>query len=117
MFSKFIPAATLLCAAILTAATPTRRTDHAIVAPSEDSVIAPGQTFDFNYRSMGDYGISSYNITVWLFTSPPTSFAASENFATGHFFGRYAYSTYPSKHFCEDFTLMLGNNSDLFLNK
>lgn len=61
-----------------------------IVAPANGSIIAPGASFNFQYISRADYGISSYNYAVWLFTSLPTSIAPSDNFATGYFFGRFS---------------------------
>ena len=67
--------------------------------PANGTVIMPGQTFDFLYNPRGDYCLSSYNITVWLLTSPPSSVLAGT--ATGHYFGRYAYSSYPSSYFPE----------------
>jgi hypothetical protein len=99
MFSSMISAATLLCTAALAVAAPARRTDHGIVSPTSGSVIAPGETFDFEYNTMGDYGISSYNVTVWLVTDAPTSFAPSVNFANGHFFGRFSFPNYPGWKF------------------
>lgn len=33
-------------------------------------MIAPGSTFEFHYDCQADYGASSYNYTVWLFTFP-----------------------------------------------
>ncbi|KAF8158949.1 hypothetical protein K438DRAFT_1620151 [Mycena galopus ATCC 62051] len=76
---------------------PSRRqsTSGTIVAPADGTVIAPGEAFAFQYDSVADYGISSYNYTVWLLTSPPTAFAPSLNFAEGHYFGRFAEPNYP----------------------
>ncbi|KAJ6559089.1 hypothetical protein DFH09DRAFT_1161819 [Mycena vulgaris] len=79
----------LTCVASVFAATPV------IVQPAEGTHIAPGAAFDFNYGSIADYGTSSYNYTVWLLTSLPTSFAPSTNFAEGHYFGRFAEPNYP----------------------
>ncbi|PBK97586.1 hypothetical protein ARMGADRAFT_1162439 [Armillaria gallica] len=45
-----------------------------IVQPHNGTRIDPGQQFDFEYKSIAEYGISAYNFTVWLFTSRPTSF-------------------------------------------
>ncbi|KAF7365108.1 hypothetical protein MVEN_00382100 [Mycena venus] len=42
-----------------------------IVFPANDSVIAPNEHFKFHYQSIADSGVSSYNFTCWLFTSPP----------------------------------------------
>ncbi|KAJ6508654.1 hypothetical protein C8R45DRAFT_859791 [Mycena sanguinolenta] len=67
----------------------------AIVAPADGAHIAPGQTFDFDYQSIADYGASSYNYSVYLLTIPPQDFLASQNFAAGHYFGRFAEPNYP----------------------
>ncbi|KAJ7675726.1 hypothetical protein DFH06DRAFT_977309 [Mycena polygramma] len=69
--------------------------DPAIIQPEEGAHIAPGQKFNFSYQSIADYGCSSYNYSVYLFTSPPLEFAASENFGAGHYFGRFAQPNYP----------------------
>jgi hypothetical protein len=66
-----------------------------IAAPANGTVIAPGASFDFHYTTRADYGISSYNYTVWLFTSLPTSIAPSDSFATGYFFGRFSTENFP----------------------
>lgn len=68
-----------------------------ISAPANGTQIAPGEAFDFNYITRGDYGVSTYNISVWLATTPPTSFAQADVFMTGHYFGRFSYdNTGPS---------------------
>ncbi|KAJ7147058.1 hypothetical protein C8R43DRAFT_1011686 [Mycena crocata] len=66
----------------------------AILKPADGTHIAPGDGFDFSYSSIADYGVSSYNYTVYLFTSPP-SLGYGENLATGHNFGRFAQPNYP----------------------
>jgi hypothetical protein len=48
-----------------------------IVQPTKGSVIAPNTDFKFQYHSIADYGVSSYNFTCWLFTSPPRQVNAS----------------------------------------
>ncbi|KAF7335462.1 hypothetical protein MVEN_02199500 [Mycena venus] len=70
-----------------------------ISAPAAGTVIAPGQSFAFSYDTMADFGVSSYNFSVWLLTELPTSFEANLNFATGHFFGRYAEANFPGNPF------------------
>ncbi|KAJ7069686.1 hypothetical protein C8F01DRAFT_523324 [Mycena amicta] len=82
-------------ATIALAASTRQTTKGSIVAPAEGTNIAPGQAFDFAYSTMADYGVSSYNYTVWLFTSMPTSFVQSPNFGEGYFFGRFAEPNYP----------------------
>ncbi|KAJ7761602.1 hypothetical protein DFH07DRAFT_423328 [Mycena maculata] len=77
---------------------PPRRQSTAgtIVSPADGTVIAPGAAFDFDYETMADYGVSSYNYTVWLLTSPmPASLVQSNEFAQGHYFGRFAEPNYP----------------------
>jgi hypothetical protein len=72
----------------------------AINSPANGANLVPGQPFDFSYDSIADYGVSSYNATVWLFTSPPNSSAPSINFADGHYFGRFGWPNYPGN--CSD---------------
>ncbi|KAF8993524.1 hypothetical protein BDQ17DRAFT_1368282 [Cyathus striatus] len=67
-----------------------------ISQPAEGSIIQPGATFDFEYLSIGDYGVSAYNYTVWLFTKPPQNVQTMTDWASGYFFGRYAYPSYPN---------------------
>ncbi|KAH7921322.1 hypothetical protein BV22DRAFT_1072503 [Leucogyrophana mollusca] len=65
-----------------------------ITSPAIGTAIAPGAAFDFSYNTRADYGISSYNFTVWLWTGMPTAMS-SQQFATGHYFGRFAEENYP----------------------
>ncbi|KAF9267336.1 hypothetical protein L218DRAFT_894502 [Marasmius fiardii PR-910] len=74
---------------------PTNPGSGVIVKPASGTVIAPGQTFDFLYDTKADYGISSYNFDVYLFTSKPSGFAVDEDWATGHYYGRWALPNYP----------------------
>ncbi|KAK7048465.1 hypothetical protein R3P38DRAFT_3174720 [Favolaschia claudopus] len=78
-------------------AAPSRRqsTSGTIVLPPDGAVIAPGEEFAFEYDCMADFGISSYNFTVWLVTSFPKSMSPSNNFAEGHYFGRFGQPNYP----------------------
>ncbi|KAJ7044158.1 hypothetical protein C8F04DRAFT_1228981 [Mycena alexandri] len=75
---------------VVEAATP------AIVHPAKGAVIAPNATFKFEYHSIADYGVSSYNFTCWLFTAPPAFFKPSESFAEGYHLGRFSQSNYPA---------------------
>ncbi|KAJ7095784.1 hypothetical protein B0H15DRAFT_71200 [Mycena belliarum] len=84
----------LVCT-VLAAPSPRQSTSGTIISPADGTVIAPGQAFDFVYDSMADYGVTSYNYTVWLLTSMPKSFAASTAFGEGHYFGRFAEPNYP----------------------
>ncbi|KAJ6477336.1 hypothetical protein C8R47DRAFT_646627 [Mycena vitilis] len=67
-----------------------------IVLPPKGSVIAPNTDFEFQFHSIADYGISSYNFTCWLYTSPPRFFEPSDTFAVGHYLGRFSQSNYPA---------------------
>ena len=106
----------ILALSAVSAATP------AIVLPANGTVIAPNGTFPFVYHSISDYGTSSYNFTVWLFTSPPRYgiaccvvsrvvwyafaerafflrfFVPSETFAVGYHFGRFSQPNYPGRY-------------------
>ncbi|KAH7912536.1 hypothetical protein BJ138DRAFT_776434 [Hygrophoropsis aurantiaca] len=68
-------------------------TPGTISSPPDGSAIAPGANFDFSYNTRADYGISSYNYTVWLWSSLPGG--VSQQFATGHYFGRFSEENYP----------------------
>ncbi|KAJ6585090.1 hypothetical protein B0H19DRAFT_410277 [Mycena capillaripes] len=70
-----------------------------IVSPAKGSIIAPNTDFDFSYRSMAEYSVSSYNFTCWLFTSPPRFFEPTESFAMGYHLGRYSLSNYPANRY------------------
>ncbi|KAF9533218.1 hypothetical protein CPB83DRAFT_846077 [Crepidotus variabilis] len=90
MYLVFLLSRLFLILATVFAGTPS------IVHPANGTSINPGETFDFFYNSIADYGVSSYNYTVWLFTSPPTfPFVQVENFAFGYYFGRFAEPNYP----------------------
>ncbi|KAJ6585097.1 hypothetical protein B0H19DRAFT_410377 [Mycena capillaripes] len=84
-----------LIGSVLSAPSRRQSTSGTIIAPADSTVIAPGETFAFSYDSMADYGVSSYNYTVFLLTSVPTSFGQSVDFAQGHYFGRFAEPNYP----------------------
>ncbi|RDB18046.1 hypothetical protein Hypma_000722 [Hypsizygus marmoreus] len=83
---------------LLAAATPAHAasTSGEIIFPHKGAFIAPGASFKFRYQGRADYGVSSYNYTVWLFTSPLKSFTPSEMFETGYYFGRYSETNYPA---------------------
>jgi hypothetical protein len=79
-----------------------------ITAPANGTRIAPGARFDFKYNIRSDYCLSSLNYTVWLFTSsggpsqaPFLALEPENQFATGHFFGRFQEQSYASKSVVE----------------
>ncbi|KAJ4482011.1 hypothetical protein J3R30DRAFT_3285916 [Lentinula aciculospora] len=82
-------------AAVFSAPLARQDSSGTIVSPASGTVINPGDTFDFSYFARGDYGVTSLNYTVFLMTSSPTSLAPSADFATGHYFGRFAEPNYP----------------------
>ncbi|KAJ6477329.1 hypothetical protein C8R47DRAFT_1140023 [Mycena vitilis] len=88
-------AALALFPLVLSSPAPRETTGGTIIAPADGTVIAPGETFAFEYSTMADYGVTSYNYTVFLLTSVPTTFAQSVDFAQGHYFGRFAEPNYP----------------------
>jgi hypothetical protein len=69
----------------------------AISSPANGTAIAPGQAFAFGYDIHADYCISSFNYTVWLFTSDPAKFSLTAGgvFSTGAFLGRFQQPNYP----------------------
>lgn len=66
-----------------------------ISAPTEGTIIAPGQAFDFAYNIHADYCSSSYNFSVWLMTDMPQAFSPSSTFMTGYLFGTFDAENYP----------------------
>ncbi|PBK74952.1 hypothetical protein ARMSODRAFT_499624 [Armillaria solidipes] len=70
-----------------------------IVQPRNGTRIDPGQQFDFEYKSIAEYGISAYNFTVWLFTSRPSFFYAAEDFASGSYMGRFSMRNHPGNDY------------------
>ncbi|KAJ7927994.1 hypothetical protein B0H13DRAFT_1968911 [Mycena leptocephala] len=73
--------------------------------PTKGSVIAPNTDFKFQYHSIADYGVSSYNFTCWLFTSPPRFFEPSETFAMGyHLANKYPHNPPPATFKMPDFS-------------
>ncbi|KAA1469889.1 hypothetical protein DENSPDRAFT_835575 [Dentipellis sp. KUC8613] len=82
--------------AALSSAAPTAYPQGVIEAPASGTIINPGQAFDFSYNVHADYCISSYNFSVWLMSSRPTTFTPSENFMSGYFFGTFEEPNYPA---------------------
>ncbi|KAL0580642.1 hypothetical protein V5O48_001372 [Marasmius crinis-equi] len=66
-----------------------------IIAPANGTRIKPGVSFPFKYQSISDYGVTSYNYTVWLLTQPPTPFQSTQVWAGGYSFGQFAEPNYP----------------------
>ncbi|EIW81021.1 hypothetical protein CONPUDRAFT_33905, partial [Coniophora puteana RWD-64-598 SS2] len=67
-----------------------------ISSPSNGTSIMPSTPFNFTYNTRADYGTSSYNFTVWLWSSATPS-SSGQDFATGYYFGRYAEENYPGE--------------------
>lgn len=92
MFSFTIRAIFLAFIAVLVSA------DGGIItAPANGTVIMPGESFAFSYDPMADYGVSTYNYTVFLFTKLPSSLYSTTEWSSGHYFGRFDYPNYPGK--------------------
>ncbi|KAK0487425.1 hypothetical protein IW261DRAFT_1447804 [Armillaria novae-zelandiae] len=90
LFSSLLVLSTTLSLPVSVSAT-----NGEITYPVNGTTIMPGESFDFKYDGMADYSVSGYNYSVWLFTSLPQSFAPSESFGAGYYFGRYDYANYP----------------------
>jgi hypothetical protein len=94
MFLRLVLSATFFlvwCFSCVFAATP------AIISPANGTKIAPGAQFAFEYQSIADYSVSSYNYTVVLYTKlPSTSFVASSDYAAGYTFGQFDLANYPA---------------------
>ncbi|KAK7056906.1 hypothetical protein VNI00_002624 [Paramarasmius palmivorus] len=95
----FLKAAVLCLLPLVSVASPVARapTDlHSqIQKPESGTVIAPGQAFDFQYRGVADYSVSSYNYSVWLFTEKPNGFVSGDDIGAGELLGRFDYQNYP----------------------
>jgi len=74
------------------------QTKGSITAPTPGQHIAPGQAFDFSYFGRADYGVSSYDYSVWLLNSDVLGkpFSFQDVFTNGWYFGRYDYANYPA---------------------
>ncbi|KAI5896705.1 uncharacterized protein SCHCODRAFT_02615607 [Schizophyllum commune H4-8] len=93
LFTTLIP----LSLAALAAATG----GPAIEKPAANSVIQPGEEFDFHYYSMADYLRTGYNTSIFLFTSEIGALASggqNESVTTGHFFGRWSTGSVPNNN-------------------
>ncbi|KAF9483391.1 hypothetical protein BDN70DRAFT_799913 [Pholiota conissans] len=91
-FSRIFTSSLLLIATLVSLAS---SSTPSITSPSNGTSINPGDKFTFSYHSIADYGTSSYNYTVWLFTTPPSAFVPFKDYASGYYFGRYASPNYP----------------------
>ncbi|KAH8109798.1 hypothetical protein DFH11DRAFT_904410 [Phellopilus nigrolimitatus] len=96
-FSLLAALSVLLGAAAAPSAPPAKRypPQGTISDPANGTTIMPGAAFAFLYNPRADYCLSSYNFTVWLLTAPPQGMLAGTQ--TGHYFGRFAYSTYTNQ--------------------
>lgn len=96
----FLNILSLLVFAIATtsaATIPKQRNTSGFISPTAGTIVAPGGQFDFKWDTMADYGLSSYNFTVFLFTQAPTSMAPSEFFGSGYYLGRFSEPNYPGQ--------------------
>lgn len=60
--------------------------------PENGTKVSPGQWVPFYYASMGEYGVTSYNFTVWLYTSDPREGLFTGE-ANGISIGTWSYSS------------------------
>ncbi|THV03905.1 hypothetical protein K435DRAFT_650549 [Dendrothele bispora CBS 962.96] len=67
-----------------------------ILDPVNGTKITPGSPFKFTYQSIADYGTSSYQFTILLFTTPPGEFTNSLDYASGYSFGQFDVENYPA---------------------
>ncbi|SJL03099.1 uncharacterized protein ARMOST_06445 [Armillaria ostoyae] len=67
-----------------------------ITSPANGTATLPGQSFAFSYDPKADYSVSTYNYTVFLLTKLPTSLYSSNEWSSGHYFGRFDYPNYPA---------------------
>jgi hypothetical protein len=74
-------------------------TQSGIISPVNGTALKPGQSFDFLYDLHADYCMSSFNYTVWMFTSDPRKFGMGSDDAigTGRFLGRFQQANYPGE--------------------
>ena len=93
---KFLTSAFATALTAFALAAPTLAGKGDIVLPHPGTHIAPGSAFNFTYEIRGDYCTSSYAYSVFLVTDTPTSFAPSDVFMSGYFFGRFDAPNYPA---------------------
>jgi hypothetical protein len=89
-----------LAALLLPATTLAYAPQGTILSPANGTVVAPGAPFAFSYDIRSDYCTSSFNYTVWLFTSNPARFGmgADNVIGTGRFLGRFQQENYPGTY-------------------
>lgn len=63
-----------------------------IDSPANGTRVSPDEWVDFRYYSMAEYSYTSYNFSVWLFTSDPREGLFTGQ-ATGVSLGKYSYSS------------------------
>jgi hypothetical protein len=89
IFNMFVIYAAMLLAGALAQDESDRGT---IRFPENGTAVSPGQWIPFYYASMGEYSVTSYNFTVWLYTSNPRE-ALFTGGATGISMGTWSYSS------------------------
>jgi hypothetical protein len=67
-------------------------TPGTIVAPANGTAVMPGQMVPFTYVSMAEYSVTSYNLSIWLYTSDPRV-GLFNGTTTGVFLGTWSYSS------------------------
>lgn len=96
LIMKFLPSALTISFTVFVLSAPTLAGKGDIILPHPGTHIAPGAAFNFSYEIRGDYCTSSYAYSVFLVTDTPTSFAPSDVFMGGYFFGRFDAPNYPA---------------------
>ncbi|PVF94651.1 hypothetical protein CPB86DRAFT_712777 [Serendipita vermifera] len=87
VFTSFLTAASLLASGVVGLA---ERGN--IDQPANGTHVAPGSWVPFYYRTMAEYSWTSYNFSVWLFTSDPKE-ALFTGGSTGISLGKWSYSS------------------------
>ncbi|KAI1793258.1 hypothetical protein LXA43DRAFT_1092811 [Ganoderma leucocontextum] len=93
---RLLTSALMTALTALTLAPPALAGNGNITLPHPGTHISPGAAFNFSYEIRGDYCTSSYAYSVFLVTENPTSFAPSDVFMGGYFFGRFDAANYPA---------------------
>ena len=63
-----------------------------IGVPANGTAVFPGQWIPFTYVSMAEYSVTSYNLSIWLYTSDPR-LGLFNGSTTGVFLGTWSFSS------------------------